>query len=146
MLALAGVVVARGVSHRRVASRPGPSRLATLLAAAALCLAMSGCAMTRAETAITSAQRAVATAKYAGAYRLAAYPYWMARAYLVEAKRSDGHAEYWGARRFAVKARAQAVAAVKQAKQAAVRQRLIQARIEGHPVPVKARATQPGMK
>ena len=107
-------------------------RALTLVALASLLLIEgAGCAPLNASTAISEAESAQDQAKTAGAHKNAPYEYFMARAYLIKAKRADGYSEFNIAQVFGNRARELFVKSVLQSRENLMRLKVLQKRTKG---------------
>ena len=121
-----------GLTRRGAACtrKPMAIRRAVILVALAslLCVAGSGCAPLNASTAISEAESAQEQAKSSGAHKNAPYEYFMARAYLVKAKRADGYSEFNIAQVYGSRARELFIKSVMQARENLMRLKVLQKR------------------
>ncbi|MGM0574811.1 MAG: DUF4398 domain-containing protein [Myxococcota bacterium] len=111
--------------------KTGPSRVAALMIG--LLLGLVGCAPIHASHAIDDAETRMEEARRADAPHLAPYPWWLARAYLDKAKRTEGYAEHEGARELAREAAVHFEQATNQARQERKRQELRKQRLQKRP-------------
>ena len=106
-------------------------RVLSLVALASLLLLGAvGCAPLNASTAISEAESAQEQAKTAGAHKNAPYEYFMARAYLIKAKRADGYSEFNIAQVFGNRSRELFVKSVMQARENLMRLKVLQKRTQ----------------
>lgn len=90
--------------------------------------ATPGCAPLNASTAIGEAESAEDQAKLAMAHRNAPYEFYMAKAYLHKAKKTDGYSEYNISEIYAKRARGLYAKAVQQARENVMRLKVLQQR------------------
>ena len=103
-------------------------RSVTLALAAGLMI-LSGCAPLNASTAIREAEAHMEKARTAGADKAAPYEYYLARAYLIKAKRTEGYSEFGIAEQYGLQAKDYALKAISEARENMARQKILNQRL-----------------
>lgn len=104
-------------------------RSVTLALAAGL-MVLSGCAPLNASTAIREAEAHMDKARAAGADKAAPYEYFLARAYLIKAKRTEGYSEFGIAEQYGLQAKDYALKAMSEARENLLRQKILNERLQ----------------
>jgi len=94
-------------------------------------LATPGCAPLNAATAISEAESAEEQAKIARAHQNAPYEYYMARSYLIKAKKADGYSEFNIAEVYGNRARELFTKSVAQSRENVMKLKILQQRTKG---------------